>query len=516
MRKRLFEGLVATLPIASLASCGDATATTKTKETTTIETTTETKETTTATTTEVPTTTMPETTTVAPTPTTTNPVVVEPLDLSLDLSTDSFKGDKDDKTIHFYHNYGDSYTEIIDQAKEAFKETYPSWDIEYEFKGDSFVSDIMDSKVDLALLYRDDLFNIAYDSKRVVNINDYLNAKGTLNNNPIGYSSDDILDFVPAYFNEGLADNFLGSDEFGFKDGDRLSMPFVKSSDVLFMNLTALKEGGYVDESGKVKTPTTWDELFEACSIVQNYYPYSTPLGIDSESNLALNLLKQNGFDFSKDEAPYVAFNATGAAEVLEKLQPYYDNYLLATMSIYGGYTSSLLKKTPEKGGACFVIGSSSGASYYETEDFTLGISTLPGTMKNGNYNRSTLYTGYELVMFQTELQNSEERKLMTWEFTKCLEDSGFQGTFSMESGLNPTKVSTYLIPEYAQYLSSMTYQSTAAMISSFMVDDFYFTKTFKNASTYKAQLKEAVIHILNGENGKDALDRAATIEIPV
>jgi sirohydrochlorin ferrochelatase len=116
MRKRLFEGLVATLPIASLASCGDATTTTKTKETTTIETTTETKETTTATTTEVPTTTMPETTTVAPTPTTTNPVVVEPLDLSLDLSTDSFKGDKDDKTIHFYHNYGDSYTEIIDQA----------------------------------------------------------------------------------------------------------------------------------------------------------------------------------------------------------------------------------------------------------------------------------------------------------------------------------------------------------------------------------------------------------------
>lgn len=517
MKKRLFEGLVATLAIASLASCGDATTTTKTKETTTIETTTietttGTKETTTSTTTEVPTTTMPETTTVAPTPTTTNPVVVEPLDLSSDLSTGKFSGTKEDKTIHFYHNYGDRYTDVLNTAVNSFKAKYPTWNVECGYYSqDTIQEDVLEDKVDLSILRRDEVVSVALNTQKVVNINDYLNASGTLNSNPIGYSTMDISDFVPVYFNEGLAENYLGLDELGFEADDRLSMPFLKSSDVLFMNLTALKEAGYVDESGKVKTPTTWDDLWEACAKVANYFPNSTPLGIDSEANLALNLLVQNGYSFTKDEAPYVGFAEEGAGKVFESLHTYYDEYYFTTMKLYGSYTSSLFNKTPQKGGAAFVIGSTTGASYYETNDFELGIATLPGTLKSdGTFDRSTLYSGYELVMFDTDLANSEERKLMTWEFVKCLEDTSFQANFSIASGLNPTRVSSYTNADYTTYLSSNTAQSTACAISSLMVGDYYTPKTFVDATYFKNNLANALVQIIKGANAQETLNKYA------
>ena len=119
-------------------------------------------------------------------------------------------------------------------------------------------------------------------------------------------------------------------------------------------------------------------------------------------------------------------------------------------------------------------------------------------------------FGGYELVMFDTDLANSEERKLMTWEFVKCLEDTSFQANFSITSGLNPTRVSSYTNADYTTYLSSNTAQSTACAISSLMVGDYYTPKTFVDATYFKNNLANALVQIIKGANAQETLNKYA------
>jgi ABC-type glycerol-3-phosphate transport system substrate-binding protein len=89
-------------------------------------------------------------------------------------------------------------------------------------------------------------------------MSDYVNATGTLNGERIGYTEEELADFVQGYYKEGFASNYGAYAEYGYKDGDILTFPVVKSTEVLYYNKDALYAAG-------LTVPTTWDELWAAC-----------------------------------------------------------------------------------------------------------------------------------------------------------------------------------------------------------------------------------------------------------
>ena len=183
------------------------------------------------------------------------------VDLTAALNTSDFSGTAEDKTIVFYHTMGDSLQETLKVAIDAFNAKYPDWTIEHsqiggynDVRSRCIAGLAAGNQPDLAYCYADHVAQYLKTGK-VVDMSDYVNATGTLNGEAIGYSATEIADFVQGYYKEGFATNYGAYSDYGYKDGDILTFPFVKSTEVLYYNKDALKEAGIT------KVPSTWDKL---------------------------------------------------------------------------------------------------------------------------------------------------------------------------------------------------------------------------------------------------------------
>ena len=513
MKKRIF-GAVALAGIAALtlASCGHNDQTTSGDKPTTT-TTTGTPKTTTGTNT---TPTGTNTTTTNPTPTSTVEIkdgVYEDktLDLSSAIDSTRFGGEKE---IVFYHTMGDNLTAVLQVAIDEFEAKYPGWKINHSQIGgyDDVLQKCISSlaagaQPDLAYCYADHVAQYIRSGK-VVDMSDYVHATGTIDGNKIGYTDAELADFVPGYFAEGYATNYGLYDKIGYNDTDMLTFPFVKSTEVLYYNKDALTAAGIT------KAPETWDELWADCEILVDVFDQCTPLGYDSEANWVITMAAQNGWGYTSAAEPHFLFKNEGLTNWLDQLYQYHGEYYFTTQKEYGGYTSGLFTMGPEAGGTVFSIGSSGGAKHQETNDFKWGVAPIPGSVQeNGSVNKSVISQGPSLVMFQSSKSNATERQLMTWEFVKCLEGAKFQAQFSMASGYNPTRKSTFQIEEYEDFLSEKTnIVAVTAGVAAQMTNDFFTSPAFSGSSTARGQMESVLLYVISGQkSGAQALQDALT-----
>lgn len=430
------------------------------------------------------------------------------VDLTAALNTTDFSGSSEDKTIVFYHTMGDKLQQVLKVAIQKFNEVYPDWTIQESAVGG--YNDVRDKckatlaaggQPDLAYCYADHVA-LYLQTGKVVDMSDYINATGTINGRNIGYSAAEIADFVPGYYAEGLATNYGDYDKYGYTSTDMFTLPFVKSTEVLYYNADALKTAGIA------KAPETWDELWEDCRILGDVFPDCTPLGYDSEANWVITMAEQNGWGYTSAQAPHYQFNNENLANWLDDLYDLHEEWLFTTQKEYGSYTSGLFIKGPEQAGTVFSIGSSGGANHQGTEAFKWGVAPLPGSKQaDGTINKSAISQGPSLVMFQSEAKNETERQLMTWEFVKFLEDATLQAQFSMASGYNPTRLSTFNIPAYEEFLEGDSIVAATANVAKTMSNDFFTSPAFSNSSTCRDQMEAALYYVIKGQkDGAKAL----------
>jgi multiple sugar transport system substrate-binding protein len=418
------------------------------------------------------------------------------------------------KTIMFYNTCGDKLAGNIDTVIEKFEEKYPGWTVTnsqvggYDECYNAIVSDLQaNTTPDLAYCYSD---HVAYylSSGKVMNLSKYLNdTVSTVSftngdgekvdlEDVVGYTAAEKATFVQSYFNEGLASNFAGSSEAGFAATDMITLPFSKSTELMYYNADALKDLG-------LEVPTTWDELWEACEIVKESYPNSTPLAYDSEANWFITACEQNGWDYTSAEGTHYNFNNTNTQNWLTSIKAKYDAGLVTTQTVYGSYTSGLFTKGVETG-CTFCIGSSGGASYQATKEFKWGVAPIPGTTTGSTVNSSVISQGPSLVMFDN---GNDEKALLTWEFMQMLLEPKFQATFSMASGYNPVRTTTYAIEEYQDFLDDETSIIAAAASTGKELADknsFFTSPAFRGSSTARVQVGSALVYTLNGAKSSE------------
>ncbi len=349
-------------------------------------------------------------------------------------------------TIKFYHTMGLALRDVLDMYIEEFNVLYPNITIEHEQTGG--YDDVRDQiKTELtvgegpniAYCYPDHvaLYNIA---KAVTTLDNLIGsqievtrADGTTE--ILGLTQEQQDDFIPGFYNEGRA----------FGDGLMYTMPFSKSTEVLYYNKTFFEANG-------LSLPTHWwctescganctTSLEYVCRKIKELDPTSIPLGYDSESNWFITMCEQLGTPYTSATGDKFLFDNDANKEFIKRFKEWYNNGWLTTQEIYGAYTSGLfINQDASLPRSYMSIGSSAGASHQRPAKlsdgkypFEVGISTIPQVDPS---NPKVISQGPSVCIFQ---KSNPQEVIASWLFVKFLTTStDFQAAFGDASGYMP------------------------------------------------------------------------------
>lgn len=408
--------------------------------------------------------------------------------------------DGSEVTITFYHTMGSNLTEVLDRYIESFNKLYPNIHINHSQVGsyddvrDQISTEItVSNQPNIAYCYPDHvaLYNLAGAVATLDNLIDskitVTRADGTTET--LGLTEAQKDDFIEGYYNEGTQ----------FGDGLMYTMPFSKSTEVLYYNKTFF-------EANNIQVPTTWDEMEATMKKIKEIDPNSIPLGYDSEGNWFITMCEQYGSPYTSAEDDHYLFDNETNRNFVKKFREWYQNGYLTTQSIFGAYTSGLF--TAQTGTKSYMsIGSSAGAKYQRPDKidgeypFEVGIATIPQVSES---NKKVISQGPSVCIFK---KDNPQEVVASWLFVKYLTTSvDFQAEFSMASGYVPVLKSVASNPVYAEFISKADggnyISALSAKICLEQESAYYTSPAFNGSSTARDQVGQLLAKCLSADDG--------------
>ncbi len=342
-------------------------------------------------------------------------------------------------TITFYHSMGANLQGVLDTFIEEFNKLYPNITIEHSSMGDyDGVRDQIKTALtagnqpNIAYCYPDHvaLYNVA---RAVVPLDNFINSTIEVtdalgNKSVLGFTEEQIADFIPGYYNEGAAFDTAGT---------MYTLPMSKSTEALYYNKTFF-------EKYDLKVPTTWEEMEAVCARIleigkEEGVDY-VPLGYDSEANWFITMCEQYKSPYtSLDKDNQFQFNNETNRKFVAMFRDWHQKGYLTTEAIYGSYTSGLFTAT--EGQRCvMVIGSTGGASYQtpptDSEGKPLFEAAMATPPQVDPASPKVISQGPSLCIFKDK---NPQEVVASWLFVKFLTTNHeFQAEFSMASGYAP------------------------------------------------------------------------------
>ncbi len=327
---------------------------------------------------------------------------------------------------------------------------------------------------DLAILLQTDIFDLT-DLGYVEPLDSYIEQMG----------DDYINDFYPA---------LLQGSEI---DGKRYSLPFQRSTQVLFYNKEIFEEAGITNP------PDTWDELIETGKkLVKTENGEVTRWGLQvpmggffSYWNIQPFIL-QNGVELANPEGTKVKFNDP---KTIEAVQFFYDLAHVHKIMPEGpqGWgdipTNFLAGKT-----AMAIHSTGSLTNIKNKAEFDFGVTMLP---TNGG-NRTNLGGG-NLYIFKDIPQ---ENKDAAWEFVTYLTSPEIVADWSMASGYIGTRKSAYETTDLKKYIEEFPQAAVARDQLEFAGAEF---ATHNNGKVVKAFSDEVEAVITGTKSAEEAMNEA-------
>ena len=413
--------------------------------------------------------------------------------------------DGSEVTIKFYNTMGTKYTDMMTHYIEEFNKLYPNIHVEctsvgsYDDVRDQISTEItVGNQPNLAYCYPDHvaLYNLAGAVATLDSLIDsqieVKRADGTTE--ILGLTEEQKNDFIAGYYNEGRQ----------FGDDLMYSMPFSKSTEVLYYNKTFFEESG-------LTVPTTWDEMKEVCAKIKAIDPNSIPLGYDSESNWFITMCEQYGSPYTSATGDHFLFNNETNRNFVKMFREWYQAGYLTTQKLYGAYTSGLFTVQEEgKTRSYMSIGSSAGATYQRPakgEDgkypFEVGIATIPQVSAD---NKRVISQGPSVCIFK---KSNPQEVVASWLFLKFLTTSvDFQAEFSMASGYVPVLKSVATNEAYAAFMAQADggdfISALSAKVCLEQEDAYYTSPAFNGSSTARDQVGSLLTTCLTKDDGGD------------
>ena len=414
--------------------------------------------------------------------------------------------DGSEVNLTFYHTMGQNLRDVLDPAIVEFNKLFPNIHIEHKQVGsyDDVRSQVstelqVGDGPNLAYCYPDHvaLYNVAGAVAHLDNLIDsdiqITRADGTTET--LGLTQAQKDDFIQGYYNEGRQ----------FGDGLMYTMPFSKSTEVLYYNKT------FFDQHG-LQLPKTWDEMEDLCERILEIDPNCIPLGYDSEANWFITMCEQYGSPYtSAEEGDHFLFNNAKNKEFVKKFRDWHKRGLVTTQKIYGAYTSGLFVEqganedgTP-KTRSYMSIGSSAGATHQRPNKvngaypFEVGITSIPQV---NPAKPKVISQGPSICIFKKD--NAQE-VVASWLFVKFLTTStSFQAQFSDASGYVPVIKSVAQNEAYAANLAKANGGDYIAYLSAKVCleqeNAYYTSPAFNGSSVARQQVESLLVACLTGE----------------
>ena len=351
-------------------------------------------------------------------------------------------------TIIFYHTMGANLSEVLNAYIAEFNKLYPNITIEasqvgsYDDVRNQISTEItVGDQPNIAYCYPDHvaLYNLAGAVQTlddlIASTEEVKRADGSTET--LGLTSAQVADYIEGYYKEGQQ----------FGDGKMYTLPFSKSTEVLYYNKT------FFDANG-LALPKTWDDMEALCKKIKEIDPESIPLGYDSEANWFITMCEQSGSPYTSATGDHFLFDNDTNKAFIKKFREWYQAGLLTTQTLYGAYTSGLF--TADSGTRSYMsIGSSAGATHQRPAadadgkyPFEVGIATIPQVNAS---NPKVISQGPSVCIFK---KSNVQEVIASWLFVKFLTTSvEFQAEFSMTSGYVPVLKSVGSNPTYAEFI---------------------------------------------------------------
>lgn len=396
--------------------------------------------------------------------------------------------DGSEVTITFYHTMGSNLSDVLNLYIEEFNKLYPNIHIQHEQVGS--YDDVRDqigtelsthSEPNIAYCYPDHvaMYNL---TGAVATLDNLIDSKLSVtradgSTEILGLTEEQKSDFIEAYYNEGRQ----------FGDGLMYTMPFSKSTEVLYYNKTFF-------DANNLTLPKTWDELKDLCAKIKQIDPDSIPLGYDSEGTWFITMCEQYGSPYTSAKGDNYLFNNEKNREFVKEFRDWYQNGYITTQTLLGSYTSSLFTST--NGTRSYMsIGSSAGATHQrpaaDTEGnypFEVGIATIPQVNAD---KPKVISQGPSVCIFK---KDNPQEVLASWLFIKYLTTNvSFQAEFSMASGYVPVLKSVAENPEYAKFIANADggkyISALSAKVCLEQESAYYTSPAFNGSSKARSQV---------------------------
>ncbi len=418
--------------------------------------------------------------------------------------------------ITFANTTGQNLANVVDPAVARFNKLYPNIHVTIDNtqkNWDDFAKNIStkitsNKHPDLAFCYPDHvaLYN---QSKAVLALDDFLpdgayatmevaHADGTKEPLGLTLTAEDNSDFFAEFYKEGKI----------YGDGKTYTLPFAKSTEVLFYNKTFF-------EANDLTVPATWDDFETVSARILEIDPKcNAALGYDSEANMFITMCEQLESPYTSAEGEHFLFDNQTNRDFVQKIKGWYDKRYIRTKETNDGkYSSNFFKEQQ----MYMSIGSTGGSSYQSptgTDDdagFKVGVAPIP----QWNLEKpKTILQGPSVCVFKKD----PYKVLASWLLVKFLTtEVQFQAQYSTASGYAPVTQSTYSSPAYQKFLSTagdtasgLTAQT--AQICKEMADkpgSFYVSDAFMGSSKARESVGILLKVVLQGTSMDKAFSDA-------
>lgn len=422
------------------------------------------------------------------------------LDVNFKVPEGGFDTSKD-VNIKFYTTMGASLQGVFNAFLDNFNDIYPNIHVDAQFIGgyedvrSQMNTEIAAGKTDVNVAYCYPDHVATYNTSKTV-----ISLDNLINDPTYGFSDEQVDDFIGAYYDEGAS---LG-------DGKMYSLPFSKSSEVLYYNKTVFDEM-------KLEVPTHWFSEDEndktsmefVCKTLKNKYPDSIPLGYDSEANWFITMCEQNDIPYTSSTGNHYLFDNDQAKEFVAKIKDWFDKGWVTTKGLYAAYTSGLFVETSNQR-SFMTIGSSAGAAHQQPDDnrFVVDIKPIPQSDEN---NRAVIQQGPNVCIFNNE---DPQKVLASWLFVKYFTTNvDFQAEFSMTSGYTPVIKSVFTNEVYEDFLNEEgNIQALSTKVCVEQEEDYFTSPAFDGSSLARTQVGNIIVQVLKGNDintvFKDAVNK--------
>lgn len=439
-------------------------------------------------------------------------------------------------TVTFWHAMGQAKTEIIQTMIKGFNKKYPNITVEIQNQGgygdlrDKITKSIRTGDQPTVAQVYPDHVTLYMSGNAVRELDSYKDHK------TYGLSAAQLNDYIASYYAEGK----IYDDK-----GTLYSIPFNKSTEVLYFNASWFEEHGLLEQYGlgtiekinDVKTfvpaenaHLTWEDIeaigqyYVSLDEYKNrpanekidYYAFS----YDSEDNLFITLTQQWGGKYTQltgeNSGEFVFDNQQSRNAMQWYLNGHRAGYFVTASAWNADYTSDKFVS----GNVVMTIGSSAGCSYNNPGDkFVLGV--LPYPQREANIGKGVeggelvIQQGTNVALFKCEDPNEE---LAGWLFIKYITtwdpelsfDEQPTAIWAVKSGYFPILNSLMNSVEYQEFLAGgddgQTLEAIVAEVGYAQAENYFVSPSFPGTSKCRDEVELLVEAILYG--GK-TLDQA-------